>query len=196
MKKSGITTVLPIQRLRCRKCPSTFSCFYDFLVPYHRDSQGDLMTAIEHRLSRMEKGIGSQKQSDQIPASTVSRVFNRLLGNVGSALTKLQSLALKSGVNLFTVPPPAQVSAYGSQQKRIRLRLAVSLLNLAKHLYGRGEDVLKEVSALWSKEFQDRLKYASDRGPRLPRTHRVQYLLPCSILQSRFKPSLYCLRVS
>ena len=192
IKKSGITTVLPIQRVRCRKCPSTFSCFYDFLVPYRQNSQDDLMTAIEHRLSRIEQGTTRHERSNRITDSTVSRVFNAFLGNVGEAFRKLQFLALNSGVNPLTVPQPEFVSSYGSHKKRTQIRVAISLLNLAKHLYGRGEDLLKEISALWTKKFQKEVNFrGAARRSTLSRTHGLQYVHPCSILLPRFKLNLH-----
>lgn len=188
VKKNGVKTELPIQRVRCLKCHSTFSCFYDFLVPHRQDSQDDLVVAIEHRLSRMGRGSGRPETSNHISVSTVSRVFKAFLENVAAAFTALQSLTLKSGVNPLTVSQPEFAPAYAPYRRRSRVRVALSLLNLAKHLYGGEHAVLKEISALWLKNYRAELNsVVSARVPPLSRTHRLQYVQQCSILQPRSK---------
>lgn len=190
MKKNGITSVLPIQRVCCRKCHSSFSCLYDFLIPYQPNCQTDLIAVVEHHLSQFGTGVDRRQEESFVHKSTVSRVFTSFLENVGEAFTQLASLALKSGVNPLAVAPVEVAHAHGSDRKRNQIRLAVSLLNLARHLYRRGEGLLKEICDSWLKKFQKQADSGLHRRPGLSRAHKLQNPYPCSIFQSRFKTGI------
>jgi hypothetical protein len=97
LKLENREVVIPIQRVKCRKCGSSGSCLYDFLVPFKRRTAKTLIAALEGGLPTAE--------TLAVPRSTRARTYRHLLQNATMAYFAVRQIATATPLDVLLRTP-------------------------------------------------------------------------------------------